>query len=794
MRWFGAVLILSVGGCHSAPPLELFGLEPGSGWQYAQTPVTIRAENVFPAVNVSAGEQDGHEVQLGVAASLRSVNEPENTYSIVQLHMDETGELLGVVPDGLIVGSYDLVVTDERGREDILPSAFEVTFSEVSRFDVTADKQKAAAAESIEITVKAIEAGSSDDSVHDDNVSVRVWMEPNSLVSAYDEGLLTIVAPGSNWIDVRESATQPVLEGVMFGKQTFKVVSNTEINASFFVEEIVETQNIAARGDVTVVWGQREDLVLEMEVQALGDDKWFTKDDEPLSVEAGGLVAVMPTLKYADENADPSSDIDVWFVIHDKGGLLDAKTYNPRFSPSPIPFEINEATMPPATLTPQSIQFVAWEVGRDFDLDDDEETACPQQSGALYSCSAQIEVHSGEASGLQVTAGMASLTAGERMHFTVVPVDAYGNPTVWMGSVDQWSLSQGVSSAVPLEEVFCEQPDYPSFIIWCEGRPTLAADLQIVLTDESTGWTGSTGVVSVLPGPVSEIDMELTVSGSPVSSVQAGELIDVELLVSDAYGNPIEGDALENAAEAVVWTGLYEAPQCERASSSSSNPGQLNFTCFMTIASEGHYISVDHFGVVVNSPTFDVLPGPLDFVDVDLLTDTTSFVAGSELSVLFTSYDAYGNRLVEGVSNGLDGLTSPASQMLSGLEVDSLGETSLSFTLFTAGETVVIASYDGLERGRSASFEVLAAEAESLKMEALIPWAWSEEPFDVTVTARDVYDNVADLDEAVTLSSANDGFSAVSADLVAGRVDTQVARDNWEPRDDLDAWRKRECD
>ena len=223
--------MFSVLGCQNGPALEISGMEPDSGWKNTSTPVLIYANNVFPSINISAGDPNAVETDVGLMAALKHRDSVDEWIGINQLFIDDIGNVVGVVGEGMPVGKYDLRLEDDRGREDLLENAFEVTFSEVSRFEVTADSISAISGERITVTNSAIKAGSLDDEIYDGPVKVRVWMEPlgTNDVSAFSETELTIVNPGGNWSDVRESATKPVLEGVMVESHSFELVANWSV-------------------------------------------------------------------------------------------------------------------------------------------------------------------------------------------------------------------------------------------------------------------------------------------------------------------------------------------------------------------------------------------------------------------------------------------------------------------------------------------------------------------------------------------------------------------------------------
>ena len=203
------------------------------------------------------------------------------------------------------------------------------------------------------------------------------------------------------------------------------------------------------------------------------------------------------------------------------------------------------------------------------------------------------------------------------------------------------------------------------YFVTCTGIPTLADVTPIGFTDGLTGWSAVTSPVTVVRHPA-HLGLDVRFSaGAPVSQVEAGQPVEVEITVSDIYGNMLMGSALDGIAAGLTWSGVQESPDCTRLSSpvgASGVPEVLVYECMLTRAEVGHNIQAHYSGITGFSTVFDVVPGPLESVSVDLLTDTSTFVAGDVMEVLLTAYDAFGNHLVSPVPNGIDASTDPESQ------------------------------------------------------------------------------------------------------------------------------------
>ena len=307
-------------------------------------------------------------------------------------------------------------------------NAFEVTYSEISHFAVEAEANEVVSGKPITVTAAAVLAGSVDNAIDGDGVAVRVWLEPvGADVSAFSELELSIVPPSlTTWEDKRESKSKPVYEGVLVNRQQFQIVSNTEVSAKFEIEEILDEgiEIEPASGSASVTWGVREDFLLAMDIQPVGGEA-LGPTEGPLQVVSGERVEVVYELAYADQNTMPAQGQNIEFFVQDQNGFLPAFHINPSRNDNPerLP-QLIVATQPPATETPDYIQLIAWELGRDFDL---QSLVCPAPMGALYTCAAPIEVRSGEAAGWRLETGVNEVMAGEWMSLVAKPVDVFGN-------------------------------------------------------------------------------------------------------------------------------------------------------------------------------------------------------------------------------------------------------------------------------------------------------------------------------------------------------------------------------
>ena len=296
------------------------------------------------------------------------------------------------------------------------------------------------------------------------------------------------------------------------------------------------------------------------------------------------------------------------------------------------------------------------------------------------------------------------------------------------------------------------------------------------MVDNASGWSAFSADLHVMAGTVNHLELEIAVAAGNLA-IQAGQTFDVTLKMYDAFDNALGDDALALLASSIQWFGIDEKPECVVQPPSGATLNALEFECFFEVARDDQALTVKLDDLEQVSTEFDIVPGDLASISVGIITDTSNFVAGSELDVEFVVTDAFGNTL-DTVVGGFEAFTSPASQTLTNLEVDEDGVCTAGFQLSAAGPTVVVATYDGDEVGRSSTFEVLAGPAEALTVEAERPWGWVDEPLLVTISTRDEYGNVAISNDNVTVFYANDS-KQINTSLVDGVTEETLVWDEW---------------
>ena len=187
-------------------------------------------------------------------------------------------------------------------------------------------------------------------------------------------------------------------------------------------------QTEGAAGDIVLTWGARDDLLLALDVRKEGESTVYGESDGPLLMVAGDTIVVEPRLTYGIEGAVPSGTQGLVFLVQDMGGFVEPFIVVSGPSIPPQSRLLRKATLPPETPVPDTVRFVAWELGEGLSVS---EVACPAPVGATHTCSAELEVASGPAAGFSIAPGTSTLAAGDILPLAVTPVD-------WLAVARSW--------------------------------------------------------------------------------------------------------------------------------------------------------------------------------------------------------------------------------------------------------------------------------------------------------------------------------------------------------------------
>lgn len=344
----------------------------------------------------------------------------------------------------------------------------------------------------------------------------------------------------------------------------------------------------------------------------------------------------------------------------------------------------------------------------------------------LPDASASITVVGGAAAKFQIT-GQTTSVAGELTSVTVSTFDMYDNfaseytGTVAFGSSDAQS----------------ELPAQYTFTTTDSGSHTFALRLKtagnqtIQAYDVSTaGFNGTSG--SILVTPAAAASLALKGGGGFIGSVNA-----VTITAKDAFGNAATG-----------YSGLVHLSSSDASSITSGDAALVNgvgtFTVQpMTLGQQTLTATDVADNTVGGSSVIDVTPGWGVRLDVAPIASTVG--AGQTQSTKVTVYDSFGN--VSTVFTGWivvrssDPRVTPAYHYFSAADQ---GTKTLPVTLYTAGSQAVTVS-DNANPSTTftqAGINVAPAAARTIGVTPL-QGTTAGVSQNVTVTARDVYGNVA---------------------------------------------------
>jgi hypothetical protein len=140
-RTFRLILIATIAiSCATAPSEHggpsITGVVPAEGPAGAETDITISGRDLEPAMFTNASCGGGAlDMDTGFDAVLSSDGPYE--FALFRIEWISSTEITAVVPSDLAADTYDLTLTDPRGRVVVLESAFRIT--EVTGSDSDAD-------------------------------------------------------------------------------------------------------------------------------------------------------------------------------------------------------------------------------------------------------------------------------------------------------------------------------------------------------------------------------------------------------------------------------------------------------------------------------------------------------------------------------------------------------------------------------------------------------------------------------------------------------------------------------
>ena len=771
------ILFFSLAGCQPLPEMELFGVNPATGWNQEQTQIEVQVSNLFPLVYVPSGDAAGHQTDFGVELYLAD----DSGASIGALSpMGLQGEqfITAMVPPGLEPGNYTIVVEDVRGRAASMLNAFEVRNSDVERFILTPRPEEVDAGETIRLSVDPIRSGTIQDEVVQHHVEVRLEIMPRFSETGTVNPDLTfkVVGPNATWSLENEDPSRPVLTGRIRVGDFIEIRANRDIVADVFIEEVQEASGFpAATGQAMLSWAQGENYILDLIlVHSNAPDVEVLPGDGPIFAAAGETLELRHFVRYADSEAQAPSNPDINFFVEDVFDSGNWFVYNPSMWVEPMQLELLQATVPPATFEHVAHQYLTREMRGN--LGDNLST--------YSSLSAEVFVEPGPVSSLEGVCKDSSVQAGNVVDILMLPFDAYGNETWWSVPPGEWVFEQQVGGeTTSLLDISCDENTGGGEGIQfftCSGRPIVSATMGIDFfrTGIGIGFVGVTTELVVTAGALAEIDLEISpLAGGSATKLVAGEEFRLVASFYDDWGNALEKERVNDedagTVDDIIATFELSDPlndlACLLDDSSVFLDHQIGYICALEQAAVTSLSA--QVGAVSGVYHLEVTNGSLSYVDVVLTSDVTDVVAGDTVNVDLTGYDVYGNLFLVGNDRTVVVSAMPWANPAVSTELDELeARSQVSLVVEVAGTTYINAVYDSaIEVGRSLSFEVMANEPHSISIEVARPWIWIDEAQQVSVYATDAFGNIADsLNEPMSLRSNSGAFDEITSTFVAG--------------------------
>lgn len=347
------------------------------------------------------------------------------------------------------------------------------------------------------------------------------------------------------------------------------------------------------------------------------------------------------------------------------------------------------------------------------------------RDGTLSKQSGAILVGSAAASSLVLGTIPSSATAGLALDFSVTAKDTFGNTvtgysqTVTINSTDD-SAELPAPSSLP-----SGTKTFTGFQFRTAGTRTLTASDGTLSVSSSP--------ITVNPAPIASL-----VLGSIPAQDTAGEGVTFSVTAKDAFGNTA------NSSVPVIITSSDSEATLPPAAQLVN--GTKSFLVIHNIVGNKTITASDGMRSVTSS-TISVIPGPLSAANSVVTASASTVASGSSITATLTTKDAYGNLNPSGLP-ALGQITftstaSPGSGTLGPVASSGSGVYTATFTGVKSGSVTLGATISGVAVGNSTGVTVQGGAATSLALSGVPASITAGVPFNVTVSALDVQNNVA---------------------------------------------------
>jgi hypothetical protein len=352
--------------------------------------------------------------------------------------------------------------------------------------------------------------------------------------------------------------------------------------------------------------------------------------------------------------------------------------------------------------------------------------------GSLSVTSPSIEVTPAQASVLHLADVPSSIQAGAPFTITISAKDSSGNISTQYPGTLNFSTSDG-QAVIPVSSSLTNGIGSFTFTFKTAGANNLTA------TDGTLSVTSSN--ISTTPAPATSLVMQ-----SPSSTV-AGNSFNVTITAKDAYNNTATGFS------GLVAFGTSDGSGVVPSSSLLTSGSGTFSTTLKTVGSQT--VSAQSGALTVSSDPISVTPGNASQL---LLTNVpASTTAGDSFSFTVTAKDSF-NNTATGYTGTVAVTSTDSSASLPASAQLTNGVGSFAITLKSSGTKTVSAS-DGTLTQTSSPISVSAAAASQLLITNVPSTHVAGTPINLTVTAKDVFNNIA--------TGYNGNVSAFSSDTSA---------------------------
>ena len=682
-------------------------LEPEVAYNGDLTALTIRGDNFYPLVEVDARSR-GVDAEVNAGFRVRFEG-PVDATSPSRVEREATfvdfKTLVTSVEPGLRPGDYDVYVEGPTGRSGMLPRGLSVTDVLADRLLVTAPDLLVQVNRTAYVTVELL-----------DREGDRVPDDFGVVIDVLDaEGKSLPVVFEADGLSEQEEDGLGVSGALRDGVAVVGFIPTEPGRVTIEAHE--QLRSSVAGGEASLLVTTGDEFNVEVVLPS-----------EPLAVTAGESFPA--TLRLEDQFGNLVESQPQLLVVGSSCG--DWSTSLTLAGERDIDVLLQRATGTPS---------------------------CPEQRirvfGAVGGKSTPIQVGPATAIGFTVETGVKSLTAGEGLVVSARPVDTFGNLAQWDGSAANDLLV--TDSLGGLRNPSCSGSVFLTcFVNAVRSGPAVT----VTVSDSVKGLSGVSPPFEVTPDVPASVDVE--VGGA---EHVAGAALDVEVSVRDEWGNLVPPTELLGS---VALNSNFESPVCVPTTGPSDAVWR---SCVLNKASsaaqvEARYTEEDSESLVGISEPFTVFNGPLNRVQLTPLAGSVG--AGNPLDVTLQAFDAFDNPYLRQVDPVVRLSDSGGTWSIPEATLDAGGGAVVAGTFERAGQTEVIATQGGVERGRSSPVVVLPGATVALGVDAP-PWAWSGEPVDVSVFAEDAFGNVASFDGSGTLSAQSGSVVDVPVVLSAGR-------------------------